>query len=123
MYDSNQDAPFTAVLYAMPTALIEAAGGVNVMDTFKKSWRTVTWEEVVSRNPRVIVIINYGDVTAKQRRKFIMSNPAFAGLDSVKNNHFVILEYAEATLGPRNIRAIKTLSNAIRTLKNKLGGL
>jgi len=49
----------------MPTALIEAAGGVNVMNSFEKSWGTVTWEEVVDRNPEVIVIVNYDDLTAE----------------------------------------------------------
>lgn len=112
VYDSGEDAPFTAGLYAMPTALIEAAGGVNVMDNFNKSWGSVTWEEVVERNPEVIVIVNYGNVTAEQKRDFMMSNPAFADLDAVKNDRFVTLEYVEATPGPRNIRAIKTLANA-----------
>ena len=112
VYDSGEDTPFTAGLYAMPTALIEAAGGVNVMNGFKKSWGTVTWEEVVAQNPEVIVIVNYGSVTAEQKRTFIMSNPAFANIEAVKNDRFVTLEYVEATPGPRNIKAIKTLAKA-----------
>ena len=112
VYDSGEDTPFTAGLYAMPTALIEAAGGVNVMNGFEKSWGTVTWEEVVAQNPEVIIIVNYGSVTAEQKRAFMMSNPAFANIDAVKNDRFVTLEYVEATPGPRNIKAIKTLANA-----------
>ena len=112
VYDSDEDALFTAGLYAMPTALIEAAGGMNVMETFEKSWGTVTWEEVVERNPEVIVIVNYGEVTAEQKRDFMMSNPAFAELDAVNNDRFVTLEYVETMPGPGNIRAIKTLANA-----------
>ncbi|EBA16792.1 Periplasmic binding protein [Roseobacter sp. SK209-2-6] len=112
IYDSGEDTPFTAGRYAMPTALIEAAGGVNIMDDFEKSWATVTWEEVVERNPEVIMIVNYGEVTAEQKREFMMSNPAFADLDAVKNDRFVTLEYVEATPGPRNIQAIKTLAEA-----------
>jgi iron complex transport system substrate-binding protein len=115
IYDSGEDAPFTAGLYAMPTALIEAAGGTNVMNGFEKSWGTVTWEEVVEQNPEVIVIVNYGEVTAAQKRNFMMSNPAFADMDAVKNGRFVTLEYVEATPGPRNIRAIKTLAEAFWT--------
>jgi iron complex transport system substrate-binding protein len=112
VYDSGEDTPFTAGRYAMPTALIEAAGGVNIMDDFEKSWATVTWEEVVERNPEVVMIVNYGEVTAEQKRDFMMSNPAFANLDAVKNDRFVTLEYVEATPGPRNIQAIKTLAEA-----------
>lgn len=112
VYDSGEDTPFTAGRYAMPTALIEAAGGVNILDDFEKSWATVTWEEVVERNPEVIVIVNYGEVTAEQKRDFMKSNPAFADIDAVKNDRFVTLEYVEATPGPRNIEAIKTLAEA-----------
>lgn len=112
VYDSGEDTPFTAGRYAMPTALIEAAGGKNIMEDFKKSWATITWEEVVERNPQVIVIVNYGNVTAEQKKNFMMSNPAFANLDAVKNDRFVTLEYVEATPGPRNIKAIKTLAKA-----------
>lgn len=112
VYDSGEDTPFTAGRYAMPTALIEAAGGENILGDFEKSWATVTWEEVVERNPEMIVIVNYGNVTAEQKREFMMSNPAFADIDAVKNDRFVTLEYVEATPGPRNINAIKKLSSA-----------
>ena len=112
VYDSGEDTPFTAGRYAMPTALIEAAGGTNIMEDFEKSWATVTWEEVVERNPEVVVIVNYGEVSAEQKRDFMMSNPAFADLDAVRNDRFVTLEYVEATPGPRNIQAVKTLAEA-----------
>ncbi|MGJ8627437.1 MAG: ABC transporter substrate-binding protein [Sulfitobacter sp.] len=114
VYDSGEDVPFTAGRYAMPNALIEAAGGTNIMDDFEKSWATVGWEAVVERDPEVIVIVNYGEVTADQKREFIRSNPAFADIDAVRNDRFVVLEYIEATPGPRNIKAIKTLAAAFR---------
>ena len=114
VYDSGEDAPFTAGRYAMPTALIEAAGGRNVMDDFEKSWATVNWEEVVAKNPEVVVIVNYGEVTAEQKRAFMMENPAFADIDAVRNDRFVVLDYVEATPGPRNIAAVKTLAQAFR---------
>ena len=114
VYDSGEDAPFTSGRYGMPNALIKAAGGRNIMDDFNKSWGTVGWEEVVERNPEIIVIVNYGDVTAEQKRQFMRSNPAFSELAAVKNDRFVVLEYVAATPGPRNIDAIKTLATAFR---------
>jgi iron complex transport system substrate-binding protein len=112
VYDSGEDAPFTAGRFAMPTALIEAAGGHNIMDDFNKSWGSVTWEEVVERDPQVVVIVNYGDVTAEQKRDYMMSNPAFKNISAVKNERFVTLEYVEATPGPRNIQAVQNLAGA-----------
>ncbi|WP_195818847.1 ABC transporter substrate-binding protein [Roseobacter sp. MH60115] len=114
VYDSGEDAPFTAGRYAMPNALIAAAGGRNIMDDFDKSWGTVGWEAVVERNPEVVVIVNYGTVTADQKKAFMMENPAFADLDAIRNDRFVVLEYVEATPGPRNINAVKKLAAAFR---------
>ena len=88
VYDSGEEAPFTAGAYAMPTALIEAAGGVNIMDDLEKSWAEIGWEPVVERNPEVIVIVNYGDVTAEQKIAFLKGNPAFASIDAVQERPF-----------------------------------
>jgi iron complex transport system substrate-binding protein len=109
IYDSGEDKPFTAGKYGMPTAMIEAAGGVNIMDDVEKSWAEVAWEPVVERNPEVVVIVNYGDVTAEQKIAFMKSNPAFANIEAVKNDRFVVLEYVEATPGPRNVAAVEKL--------------
>ena len=110
VYDSGEISPFTAGRYAMPTALIEAAGGMNVMDDVEKSWATVSWEEVVARNPQIIAIVNYGSVTAEEKKRYILSNPAFSNVDAVLNDRFVILEYGDATPGPRNFGAIRKLA-------------
>ena len=112
VYDSGEDTPFTAGRYAMPTAMIEAAGGRNIMDDVQSSWTRVAWEPVVERNPEVIVIVNYGDVTAEQKIDFMRANPAFAHIDAVVNDRFIVLEYVEATPGPRNIAAIRSLAAA-----------
>ncbi|KZM49231.1 ABC transporter substrate-binding protein [Labrenzia sp. OB1] len=112
VYDSGEDKPFTAGRYAMPTALIEAAGGVNILDDFEKSWAVIDWETVVDKNPDVVVIVNYGNVTAEQKRDFMKENPALAGIDAVRNDRFVTLEYVEATPGPRNIQAVRKLAQS-----------
>ena len=112
VYDSGEDTPFTSGRYAMPTAMIEAAGGRNIMDDVESSWTRVAWEPVVERNPEIIIIVNYGEVTAEQKMDFMRSNPAFAEIDAVQNDRFVVLEYVEATPGPRNIRAVRALAEA-----------
>ncbi len=110
VYSSGYDKPWTAGRYAMPTALIEAAGSKNIMDDVLRSWTNVGWEAVVKKNPEVIVIVNYG--SAQEKHDFMMSNPAFANLDAIKNDRFVVLEYPEATPSPRNIKAVKKLVEA-----------
>jgi iron complex transport system substrate-binding protein len=112
VYDSGEQKPFTSGRFGIPTAMIEAAGGTNIMDDVQKSWTEVSWEPVIERNPQVIIIVNYGNVTAQQKIDFMKQNPAFKNIDAVKNNRFVVLDYVEATPGPRNIEAIARLANA-----------
>lgn len=112
VYDSGTEKPFTSGRFGIPTAMIEAAGGVNIMDDVEKSWTEVSWEPVIERNPEVVVIVNYGDVTAEQKIAFMKENPAFKDIDAVKQDRFVVLEYVEATPGPRNINAIGRLADA-----------
>ena len=115
VYDSGEDKPFTAGRYAIPTALIEAAGGSNIMDDVASSWVEIGWEPVIERNPDIVVIVNYGDVTAEQKADFMRSSPAFKDIAAVRNNRFVTLDYVEATPGPRNIAAIKRLAAAFHS--------
>ncbi|WP_291375887.1 ABC transporter substrate-binding protein [Devosia sp.] len=112
IYDSGENKPFTAGRYAMPTALIEAAGGTNILDDVEAGWVELGWEAVIERNPDIVVIVNYGEVTAEQKIAFMKDNPAFKDIPAVQNDRFVVLEYVEATPGPRNIAAIKRLATA-----------
>jgi len=113
VYDSGEDRPFTAGREAIPTALIAAAGGRNVMDDLDDSWTRVNWETVVARNPQAIVIVDYGSVTAAQKEAFLRNNPALNKMDAVKNNRFIVLPYDDATPGVANVRAIDTLAKGL----------
>ena len=115
VYDSGQDEPFTSGRLGMPTALIEEAGGKNIVDDVEKSWTRIGWEAVIDREPEVIIIVNYGEVTAQEKIEFMRNKPSFANIPAVKNNRFVVLEYVEATPGPQNIQAIKRLAKAFRS--------
>lgn len=65
VYDSGEDAPFTAC-QGMPGEIIKYAGGISIFDDIEAGWATPSWEEVVERDPDVILIMDYdGDVEEK----------------------------------------------------------
>ena len=68
---------------------------------------------MIARNPDVIGIVDYGDVTAAQKEAFLENNPAFKDIPAVKNKRFVVLPYVQWTPGPQNIDAIKALAAVI----------
>lgn len=112
LYDSGEDKPFTAGKYAMPTALIEAAGGRNIMDDVETSWGTVAWEAVIERDPAFIVLVDY-DQGAPASWSFLEAHPGMAVLDAVAEERYLALRYGEITPGPANIDAIEKLARAL----------
>ncbi len=112
VYDSGKDSPFTSGEYAIPNAMIEAAGGVNIVNDLKSSWTRTNWETVVNRNPDVIVIVNYGVTTAKQKIAFLRQHPALTDVSAIQQQRFVVLEYNEATPGIRNVQGTGKLAKS-----------
>ncbi|WP_406464305.1 ABC transporter substrate-binding protein [Streptomyces sp. NBC_01622] len=116
LYDSGQDAPFTSGRYAAPDQIISEAGGVNVMHDVNDSWTTVGWETVVRRNPDAIVICDYGDVSAEQKKKFLLSYAPLRNVAAVKHRRIFVLDYVDLVESPRNPSAIARLGAYLRTV-------
>ncbi|MHC8365001.1 ABC transporter substrate-binding protein [Pseudomonas sp. ZT5P21] len=110
LYDSGEDRAMTSGRLGMPQALIAAAGGRNILDDIDASWTRVNWENVVERNPQVIVIVDYGEVTAEQKEQFLLNNKALQSVDAIKNQRFIVIPYVQATPGIDNVLAVETLA-------------
>lgn len=60
----------------MPTAIIEAAGGKNVMDDLEMSWGTTSWESVATAEPDFIILLDYQTGSgADSLRRFLENHP------------------------------------------------
>lgn len=110
LYDSGEDRAMTSGRLGMPQALIDAAGGRNVLDDVEASWTRVNWETVVERNPQVIVIVDYGEITADQKIRFLLNNKALQSVDAIKHQRFIVIPYVQATPGIDNVLAVATLA-------------
>ena len=109
-YDSGQASPFTGAGLAIPTALLTLAGGTNIFGGLKQSFTSVSWEQVVSKDPQCIIINDYGTPTAAQKEKFLETSPITRNLTAVKNHCFLPLAYDEITPGPRNALAVTAIA-------------
>ena len=81
-YDSGEDAPFTAC-QGMPGEIIKLAGGISVFDDIEAGWATPSWEEVIDRDPDVILILDY-DGDTEEKREFLEINEFTKDLRAVK---------------------------------------
>ncbi|WP_339431823.1 ABC transporter substrate-binding protein [Pseudomonas sp. EA_65y_Pfl2_P78] len=110
LYDSGEDRAMTSGRLGMPQALIDAAGGRNILDDVEASWTRVNWETVVEHNPQVIVIVDYSEITADQKIAFLLKNKALQSVDAIKNQRFIVIPYVQATPGIDNVLAVETLA-------------
>ena len=82
VYDSGEDAPFTAC-QGMPGDIIRLAGGISIFHDIEAGWATPSWEEVVERDPDVILVLDYdGDV--EEKIEFLKTNDATKNLRAVQ---------------------------------------
>lgn len=113
LYDSGEDRPTTSGSLGMPQALIDTAGGSNVMADVPASWTEVSWESVVERDPEVIVIVDYGPTTWQQKRDYLMQHPALGSVTAIRQKRFVVLSYLQVTPSVDNAEAIERLAQAL----------
>lgn len=114
LYDSGDEKPFTAGRFAILTAMINAAGGVNVMADMDTSWGRTSWETVAARNPEFLILLDYQDGGGYRKLlSFLKAHPAMAETDAVRHDRFVALRYEELTPGPANIEAIDKIARAM----------
>lgn len=114
VYDSGEDKPFTSGRYAMPTAIIEAAGGKNAMEALDISWGTTSWENVAASEPDVIILLDYQTGSgADALRRVLENHPLMKLTPAVKHGRYLKLQYAELTPGPANIAAVEKLARTL----------
>lgn len=114
LLDGPADAPFTAGQFAIPDAMISAAGGESVTHDLETSWGRTSWEAVAAANPEFLVLLDYQNGNgAEDTFKFLQEHPVMAHVDAVKNARWVGLRYEELTPGPANIAAIEKMARAM----------
>lgn len=119
LLDGPADAPFTAGKFAIPDAMIAAAGGENVTHELDTSWGRTSWEAVAAANPEFLVLLDYQTGNgAGDTFKFLQDHPVMSQTDAVKNARWIGLRYEELTPGPANIEAIAKMARAMHPTIN-----
>lgn len=112
VYDSGEDAPFTAPGLAIPNELIRRAGGVNIFADLRKTWGEVSWEQVIAQDPACILIVDY-DQPWQRKRDFLRTHPALRELTAVRDDCILALPYAAMTPGIRNADAVDKIAHLL----------
>ncbi|MBU1122828.1 MAG: helical backbone metal receptor [Candidatus Omnitrophota bacterium] len=68
--------------------IIELSGGTNIFSDVKDKYPRINYEEVILRNPQVIILVTMGDVTAEQQLFW----QKFKQIDAVHNNQIYVID-------------------------------
>lgn len=111
VYDSGTNGVFTCSGINFESQLIELAGGENLFaDLTDKQWITVSYEEVLTRNPDVILIHDYDSPSIEKKIEEIKSNPTLSQLDCVKNERFAVITLESVLPGNRMAYAVESMA-------------
>ncbi|MBI3959166.1 MAG: ABC transporter substrate-binding protein [Chloroflexi bacterium] len=112
-YDSGDDEPYAGACCGTPDMIIDAVGAENIFGDATGNWSAVSWEEVVNRDPRAIVIIDADWSPAQEKIDLLHNNPAYATITAVQAERFIVIPFSTTTLGIRNVSAVIDLAKGL----------
>ena len=109
-WNAHDQPPRTPGGQAMPSALLKLAHAHNIFDDIDDSWVRTTWEDVVARDPDVILISETGNTNGEERKQLIMNDPVLQGIKAVKEGKIYIIRVEETYPGPRAVHGLELLA-------------
>ncbi|MDY4031771.1 MAG: ABC transporter substrate-binding protein [Pyramidobacter sp.] len=109
----NEDVPRSCGGQAMPSALLRLAHAANVFDDVESSWIKVTWEEVVARDPDVILILEYRATPENESKAMLLDHPALQGVKAVRDKKLIYMSVDEVYPGPRAVRGLELIARGL----------
>ncbi|MFD0414583.1 ABC transporter substrate-binding protein [Streptomyces sp. NPDC127108] len=116
---ANSESPYIAGCCGAPGVITRELGVKNAFADTREEWPQINWETIADRDPDVLVI---GDLTrrsqsaesARQKIKFLESNPATKNLTAVKKKRYVLLSGQALNPSIRTVDGIEQVAAALR---------
>ncbi|SEF08383.1 putative F420-0 ABC transporter substrate-binding protein [Jiangella alba] len=115
-YSSGEDAPFVGGDIGAPAMMMRALGVENIFADVDATWSNVSWEQVIDRDPDVIVLVDAAWNTADNKIERLEGNPATAALPAVAEQRYLRLPFPAAEAGVRNAQAVVDLAAQLEAL-------
>ncbi|WP_158886301.1 ABC transporter substrate-binding protein [Amycolatopsis anabasis] len=120
-FDEGTQTPYAPGNRQAVNAVITLAGGRSVFADLDKPYQKVSWEQVATRDPQVILLIVYDkgnqaetDADFAAAENFVRTFPGLAGTTAVKQGRFARLVYEDGSNGGvRNADAVVSLARQL----------
>ncbi|MBB5788222.1 putative F420-0 ABC transporter substrate-binding protein [Jiangella mangrovi] len=115
-YSSGEDAPFVGGDIGAPAMMMRELGVENIFADVDATWSNVSWEQIIDRNPDVIILVDAAWNTADSKIERLTNNPATAALPAVAEERYLTLPFPAAEAGVRNAQAVVDLAGQLEEL-------
>ncbi|GAB3812467.1 ABC transporter substrate-binding protein [Tessaracoccus terricola] len=101
----------------LPQTVTEMLGAKNLFDDADTKWPEVSWDEIASRGPDVIILGDltrgYPGDTAQEKIDFLKSDPLTRTMDAVVNERFIIVpgQYMDPSI--HTVEALPTVAEGL----------
>lgn len=114
VYDSGEDSAYTTGAKSIETELIGLAGGQNIFGDIAEGFPSVSWENVIHKNPDVIIVNkwNEGD-DADAKIDYLKKKTELAEVDAVKNDRFIIVSLMSVFPSLQNTHSLQIISEGL----------
>lgn len=124
IYNGGDAPPRAALGNTMLNAIVARAGGSNIFGDIEMRYGTVSWEDIVDRNPDHIVVFysltEAGQIVADPRADIAQARidllstfPAVADVTAVREARFHPVSSVTGQPGPSSVRAVEDLARAL----------
>ena len=116
LFDSiSEDAYSVAGGSGLAQNLVELAGGENVFADVDDQFPSVSIEEIIARDPEVIVVHNYSadPEDAQSKIDFLKNSEELANVSAIKNDHIIELTLFAVNPGLQNVDAVEQMAAAM----------
>ena len=115
-WNAPDQPPRTVGAQAMPSAILNMAGARNIFSDVDNSYISSSWEEVVARDPEVILLLECGNANGEERAQILRDNPILQGVKAIKDNKIIVMRVEEFYPGPRAVHGLEALAKALYNL-------
>lgn len=115
-YSSGEDSPYVGGDIGAPAMMMRELGVENIFADVHDTWASVTWEQVVERDPDVIILVDAAWNTAENKIQLLESNAATKALPAVRESRYLQLPFPAAEAGVRNAGAVVDLAEQLDDL-------
>ena len=113
VYDSGDKTVFTAGGAGIGNEMIRLAGGENLFADVDKPYGDVSFEQFAERAPDVVLIYDYGERSAEDKKKFLLEHPALKDVPAIEDERFAVLPLSSTVTGVRVADAVESLARQL----------